>query len=238
MCVTLHRLQGSRALRRNSVVSLSDVPDPYAVLGVQPGASDAEIRAAYRDLARQHHPDRSGSAGAARMASINAAWAVLGDLESRRQWDRERATGRQPNVRQSPTGPSSQRRWGFAHEWADLDDLEGPDADMPVGPARRVADGSTGEAAGATGPGARRAVFGGDDFHDAQVHSNSTLAEASRVFGVVLLAVGAMAGLYFIILGAHSLATVAIVVLAIGTIVCALNIMAAIRGPRRRRERR
>lgn len=60
--------------------------DPHAVLGVPPGASDTEIRAAYRRLAFAHHPDRHLAEGTppefirvaeARMAAINAAYAAL-----------------------------------------------------------------------------------------------------------------------------------------------------------------
>ncbi len=41
----------------------SDEPDPYAVLGVPPTASDAEVRSAWTRLARQHHPDTLLAAG-------------------------------------------------------------------------------------------------------------------------------------------------------------------------------
>lgn len=39
---------------------LSSKADPYQVLGVSPDADEEEIRSAYRNLARQHHPDASG----------------------------------------------------------------------------------------------------------------------------------------------------------------------------------
>lgn len=51
--------------------------DPYAVLGVAPGAGEQEIARAYRELAKRHHPDRAGEQGAAEMAQINAAYEML-----------------------------------------------------------------------------------------------------------------------------------------------------------------
>jgi hypothetical protein len=52
--------------------------DPFAVLGVQPGASRDELQAAYRRAAKRWHPDRAGSAEAQRrMAEVNAAWELL-----------------------------------------------------------------------------------------------------------------------------------------------------------------
>ena len=67
--------------------------DPYAVLEVSPTATDAEIKAAYRRLVKQHHPDAGGDDQ--RMLALNAAWEVLGDAERRRAHDRSRgARGR------------------------------------------------------------------------------------------------------------------------------------------------
>lgn len=47
-------------------------PSWWNVLGVQPNASRDVVQAAFRALARQHHPDRGGDVGA--MAAINRAW--------------------------------------------------------------------------------------------------------------------------------------------------------------------
>jgi len=40
-----------------------DDQDPYTVLGIQPGASQEEIRKAYRDLSKKYHPDRVNHLG-------------------------------------------------------------------------------------------------------------------------------------------------------------------------------
>ena len=60
--------------------------DLYSVLGVQPGASDAEIRRAYRRLARRHHPGINPGDRAAEVLfqRISAAYETLIDPQRRR----------------------------------------------------------------------------------------------------------------------------------------------------------
>ena len=50
--------------------------DPYAVLGLRPGATEGEVAVAYRELAKVHHPDRARDDGE-RMRVINSAYDVF-----------------------------------------------------------------------------------------------------------------------------------------------------------------
>lgn len=68
--------------------------DYYDILGVKPEASEAEIKAAYRKLARKYHPDKNKDAGAEeKFKAINEANEVLRDAEKRRAYDQLRAGG-------------------------------------------------------------------------------------------------------------------------------------------------
>ena len=63
--------------------------DYYAILGVPRTATDKEIRAAFRKLARKHHPDvnQGDKAAEDRFKEINEANEVLGDPEKRKKYD-------------------------------------------------------------------------------------------------------------------------------------------------------
>ena len=66
--------------------------DPYIILGVGREASEAQIKTAYRRLAKQHHPDRNpGNKNAEqRFKEVQAAYEMLGDRERRQQFDSRR----------------------------------------------------------------------------------------------------------------------------------------------------
>ena len=87
--------------------------DPYRVLGVSQGATTAEIKAAYRALVKQHHPDAKASGAgqnsikdpsqdSKQIIAINAAWELLRHQESRRRYDSST-----PQTRSSPKASSS-----------------------------------------------------------------------------------------------------------------------------------
>lgn len=64
--------------------------DYYQILGVKKGASDAELKKAYRKLARKYHPDVNPNKEQAeqKFKEISEAYAVLGDPQKRKKYDR------------------------------------------------------------------------------------------------------------------------------------------------------
>jgi DnaJ-class molecular chaperone len=78
----------------------SDEPDHYATLGLDRHCTTAQVRAAYRRLAKRHHPDANPGVpeAADRTQAINAAHEILSDPARRRAYGRDRDPG--------PSGPA------------------------------------------------------------------------------------------------------------------------------------
>lgn len=79
--------------------------DYYETLGVEPGAGEAEIKTAYRRLARKYHPDVSKEAGAEeKFKAVNEAYEALRDPQKRAAYDQLRARGYRPGDEMPPPG--------------------------------------------------------------------------------------------------------------------------------------
>lgn len=93
--------------------------DFYKILGVAKDASDADIKKAYRKLARQHHPDTNAgdTASEKKFKDISEAYSVLSDPDERQQYDAIRAMG---GARFAPGGSG-----GAAGGGAGFEDLFG-----------------------------------------------------------------------------------------------------------------
>ena len=76
------------ASRRPASVMAKRKRDYYTVLGVARDASEPDLKRAFRELARQHHPDVNPADGGERFREINEAYAVLSDKDARARYDR------------------------------------------------------------------------------------------------------------------------------------------------------
>jgi molecular chaperone DnaJ len=100
--------------------------DFYKVLGVSDSATEKEITKAYRQLARENHPDTNPDNQAAenRFKEISAAYDVVGDTESRKEYDELRRLG--PSAGGGGFGaPSRGGGVPFNMDGADLGDILG-----------------------------------------------------------------------------------------------------------------
>jgi curved DNA-binding protein len=99
--------------------------DFYEVLGVPRNASEADIKKAYRKLARQHHPDRNpgNKQAEARFKEVQEAYDVLNDKAKREQYDRFGFTG--PGFgQQGPFRAEGGGAGGFEFQGVNPEDLE------------------------------------------------------------------------------------------------------------------
>jgi curved DNA-binding protein CbpA len=83
------------------------LPDYYSILKVSSNATPEKIRAAYRRLAKQRHPDAGGTA--AEFRALREAYAILSEPESRRKCDAQRAPAARRSVRRASPGRSRAR---------------------------------------------------------------------------------------------------------------------------------
>lgn len=119
--------------RQDGRVECMEYKNYYRILGVDRNANQDEIKRAYRQLAREFHPDVNPGDPSAeeRFKDINAAYEVLSDPTKRRQYDQLGANWNQWQQRQPGTGGFDDfaRQWygqsgGNVH-FADLNDIFG-----------------------------------------------------------------------------------------------------------------
>lgn len=87
--------------------------DPYSVLGLSKGASQNDIKSAYRKLARENHPDlhQGDTRAEERFKEIQSAYNLLGDEGKRAQYDRGQIDAEgNPTFRSGGFGGQSRRR--------------------------------------------------------------------------------------------------------------------------------
>ena len=97
--------------------------DYYEVLGLQKGASDDEIKKAYRQMAKKYHPDlHPGDAEAEKcFKEVNEAYEILSDADKKARYDQYGHAGVDPNM--GAGGYGGFGGGGFSGDFGDLGDL-------------------------------------------------------------------------------------------------------------------
>jgi len=112
------------AISAYNIFIMVQFEDYYQILGVSRNASDAEIKKAYRKLAREYHPDRNPNDKAAaetKFKKINEAYDILSNSDKRAQYDR---LGRIPHGSEFKPPPDFDLNFGGnAGNFSDIFDL-------------------------------------------------------------------------------------------------------------------
>ena len=105
---------------------MADKRDYYEVLGVQKGASEDEIKKAYRVLAKKYHPDlHPGDAEAeAKFKEANEAYEILSDAEKKEKYDRFGFAGVDPSYGAGQGGYERYQQYGHG-DFGDFGDIFG-----------------------------------------------------------------------------------------------------------------
>lgn len=98
--------------------------DYYEVLGLAKGASEDEIKKAYRKLAMKHHPDRNqgddAKAAEEKFKEVKEAYEILSDEQKRAAYDQYGHAGVDPNAGGFRGGPGAEGFGGFAEAFGDI----------------------------------------------------------------------------------------------------------------------
>ena len=98
--------------------------DYYEVLGLAKGASEDEIKKAYRKLAMKHHPDRNqgddAKAAEEKFKEVKEAYEILSDEQKRAAYDQYGHAGVDPNGGGFRSGPGAEGFGGFAEAFGDI----------------------------------------------------------------------------------------------------------------------
>ncbi len=175
--------------------------DPYEVLGVDRKAGAAEIKSAYRRLAKKLHPDanKNDPKAAARFAELNAAHEIIGDEDKRKAYDRGEidAEGKPKFHGFEGFGAGSQPSGGFGGD-ANFEGFSfGPEGFTRTTRRGRRGGGGAGgggagnfedilrEAFGGMGARGGRATFEGEEFGaGADVHAEMSVTLPEAAHGV------------------------------------------------------